>query len=1280
MSQPTTATPAYTLTVNSQLMQNYVSGSPIDANAHSCMQMCVDPLNTAFPIVFTLGTDGNVYMFRKQSAPGVNASTGWLQTCLTNNGGLQPGETVIQFAVGPGSPDGTIPPVVALATQRKATGTSVSYVYHITDFSQTTANAQRLVAHGQFPFSVEGLATGVSSQTAGKVFIAATTASSSGLLQSWIIPEAGASGPATLVPMPVTGSSVLATTVGHLSNIESNMGEDAVLFSLVQYKDNTRQVIATSVPQGVFNHALQGVVTDSNTSALAVGPLLPATMFADGKVGGTALVVSDATGVKLFTPYEVQMGAATCAPVQLVTASTLGQPVKEISVLASGAGVHDVFVQLVTGQVYEVRQQQAATAQWMQPAMMFTNVQDFAAMTSFASNPATELVVLDTSSNLTHYVRDPTYGSWASGQIVLQNVSGAVPSPSFVLRLSLLPNAASQQQTPTADITQMPVTLSTSQVALLRYNGCAVYTDPTQTATVNFNSGGVLTLTFLVQTLVCPSVTLSIPSIFPSCTITIAPTKGIDAQFAAASSQSLQSTTIPQSDGTTKQLVPANTSATNVSAAAAALQQLASISSARSGTPVASGSTLGSATVLVDANTYVMETVVPSATNSLGSVAQSASKINNAAKPANFSGFTLQTGASTGVSCTASTTMSAPAKAVASSEGGGFFSSVGDALQHLWSGAVTDVKMAVSWVEEGISIVINDYIALWTTVIEDVLAVAHWIFTNVIEVVFDDIVAWLGKIFNWTNMVNCGKVIRGFLWCTMDGVSNLISDAASQASQGLAKLESELSALTGFSPPSSASSTNMNSGNNPSTQQTANDPHASWASDHVSNAATGSGSSSDLSGSGLFTDIAAFENAIETFGSSFDSAFASAILTELSSLESDFQSFVSNICSNPSGTSVGSIVKSGIQFIGTALIDTAQSVISLVTQLAKSVVQVLQALFSMTINIPVISPLFTKFVGEECTVINIVSFVAGVFTSILGNIVSSPLSQLTSADADAVFNCTSFSQFLACVGFSDPSNPVQTAGNNSGGIQTKLIQSSALLQSPNAASSVSSSAPTAGQKTPIGADQQPSQTSSLTPSTIDFISLCFSDAFGTIYAVVDMIPSCSSSLCGMWFKILCGGASFVCNFVSFMAVFSASGTFWSWPDVVLTLLSVCPVMCDCALYRLISKWRYNPATLKTESKEILGLVTATGIAMLVISFFSAASDGKSIDTILDTSDKDKAEGAAVLKFFANLAASVPLIFACVAEEFRAAIGYGYAAWFLLTIGRIAFALPIFPIK
>jgi hypothetical protein len=1021
----------YSLSITSQLMENYTAGSPIDSSSYGCaLQMCIDPDNTAFPMIFSHGTDGHVYLLRKVSAQQQNSvSTGWNQTCVTENL-LQAGDTITSFAVGGSAQSGSFIPVLAYAKTSTSTGTSTNF-YLVTDFSSPSA-----IGCGSSTDPVIQMTAGVSGLDSSGMIVATTRNQQSNLLTTYLLSP---SATAQSLSFGVDGATVSCSVVGHLTYLENLYGEAATLFSLVDNNDGTSGVYVMTLPNGYYAGTIP-TVTAEHTTAIGVGNWLPASAF-DGTNGGTALFIANEGGIFYIDPATAQGNSDAAGPALLASPGAYNSTtIASLQAASSEIGGHEVFARTTGGAVYRMAKATVDdSTSWSPASLMYSNVQALGCFVSQQDTPSTELAVLDTQSQLTHYVRDPITSLWSSSQIALQDITSAVNCQSYVVRMQLsVPFSCSTSTSLPSAIT---ATVSTSQVALLRFNGSAVYTSPTQSATVPFNTMGVLAFTCVVTSLSCLSISFSIDGGILSEVLTMSPTKAVADQLAAVNEGSLQSAQVPsQKTGAMNSLVPA-ANQQYAKAAATALNSLATASVAHTGTPVASGTVIGLTTVVVDANTnlFVLDSQDDKAQTVLGAVqnaykgklcrhgayAVACNRIDVSKLPADF-GFHLSCSSGNNRMWTARPTAAAQKSDVGGL--GSFFSEVGDWLASAASNVAQFIEkgfdMAVSVVDGALQVILtvgSDVVNLVAHAVEEVVSLAHWVFTNVLEAAFEDLVSFLGKIFAWLDILSWNTVIQKSFYLTVTSLDSALNPLFTTLSNGLTDLQQDVNSWSQTGAVSSVASDpngSANVGSTASSAQSQNqNPHSTWATDCMANSNTPSdpsnGSSSNAVGNqSLFSTPGSLAQEADSLITSLEEALGNC----LDVVSQDFTNALPGIMNAIQSGSISNVFKQIAALLADTFVSTAQTCVSTIQSVISALMSFLTNVLTTSFEIPVLSGVFRAVLNEDVTVLNLFSFVLAMGTSILMGWLS-PNSKLSSSAVTQISNCTSLSDLLPLLAY-----------------------------------------------------------------------------------------------------------------------------------------------------------------------------------------------------------------------------------------------------------------------
>jgi hypothetical protein len=240
--------------------------------------------------------------------------------------------------------------------------------------------------------------------------------------------------------------------------------------------------------------------------------------------------------------------------------------------------------------------------------------------------------------------------------------------------------------------------------------------------------------------------------------------------------------------------------------------------------------------------------------------------------------------------------------------------------------------------------------------IDAVVHAVEFVF-NKIKVFLEDLIKWLGFLFEWGDILRTHGVLKNILNQYLAQCINNMENARARLQNTFTDVEKYIDAWAGIPDniPPSLSGANLNSSSSTASSNSVpgqNSPQSNWGMHHLkSNAANGSTTAQP--NKGIVGDIVAVIQPL-----------VDALEREKEVFQAAFGSFKSDIIDKIHELSFAELIKAVVAIIADALLESIENVllaaIDVLIALSEGVMDALNA----TIEIPVISWLYKKFVGD----------------------------------------------------------------------------------------------------------------------------------------------------------------------------------------------------------------------------------------------------------------------------------------------------------------------------
>lgn len=292
-----------------------------------------------------------------------------------------------------------------------------------------------------------------------------------------------------------------------------------------------------------------------------------------------------------------------------------------------------------------------------------------------------------------------------------------------------------------------------------------------------------------------------------------------------------------------------------------------------------------------------------------------------------------------------------------------------------------------------------------------------------IGVFLEDLVKWIGFIFSWNDIVVTHKVMKNvlqqFSLKTINGIAELNQTLTNQ----FANLESEIAQFTGLPSTFTDSYSTLTTANPPvpGTQS----PQTHWGAYQVQ--ANGSNSNATYNSSPVTDDMTAILNQL-----------MGLVKTGENDLTNTYQQLKA-VCDNLPTQPLTTLFKQILGIIVDSVLEIAQDIVTTTLNLLQLLVEDLLNLLTTPIDIPVLSPLYKKYTGDDLSVLDVACLVCAIPATIIYKLMKNAAPfDANDADTNSLINATSFDAITSIVNGS-PSLAIKAAAVNSKSDDTTLF-------------------------------------------------------------------------------------------------------------------------------------------------------------------------------------------------------------------------------------------------
>jgi hypothetical protein len=244
---------------------------------------------------------------------------------------------------------------------------------------------------------------------------------------------------------------------------------------------------------------------------------------------------------------------------------------------------------------------------------------------------------------------------------------------------------------------------------------------------------------------------------------------------------------------------------------------------------------------------------------------------------------------------------------------------------------------------------------------------------NKIEVAFEKLVAWLGFIFNWSDIKRTHLVMKNIIKQYANQVVSSIDTLEGDINAAFTKLEQAVNEWGGVTDPGMS---NGSLEQNNSWVPGNNTPQSNWAIHHTKNGqsvatSTYSEPTNDPSGlAGILEDLKSF----------FDD--------ERDDVQDMLNQIQVNCAANFSNLTPVQVIQQVMAILADFVLKSAQNIITNVIDVAKLFIDTVLGYLDAPLDIPVISPLYKEFVGDDLSFLDLVCLIGAIPTTIIYKLIT----------------------------------------------------------------------------------------------------------------------------------------------------------------------------------------------------------------------------------------------------------------------------------------------------
>ncbi|KFY68813.1 hypothetical protein V496_00768 [Pseudogymnoascus sp. VKM F-4515 (FW-2607)] len=657
-------------------------------------------------------------------------------------------------------------------------------------------------------------------------------------------------------------------------------------------------------------------------------------------IGTTDLFIAGADGIYIFTPENQKQGVDSLLVIPAASVDNGGmlRGVTQLSVLSVGDRTA-IFgyntAQQVVFYVYCAAGSEATPTAWSAPIPIVTGAEAFA----FYLNNQTfnnVLFVHLSGENLLQLTQDPSNSTWSQRSILLPSTdnSDMVQFSTFTSHLQIKDSNGVNLANKTlllTSTTPVSVYIDNDYHLLTPSFGVPVKTDITGTLTIIQATEALTNTSFQVALTDSPDTTAQVDPM----------TNAWSTLSTVQNGDDLGTAQIQFEDGSTEPLIPDSVSPTDKATAAQCIVQFLKVK---------------------DKLPPDGSTVTPPSNPSPPSVVWGAT--------CGSDGFKYQEGDDAAEILHSITSPELP-----TNFGDWLKAAAGDIFHWLKKAWDDVVQFVVSVADDIYYFVVQIGDQVYHAVMDCYNAVAGAIefIMNKIEAAFEKLVRWLGFIFNWGDIKRTHLVMKNIVKQYTYQAVNSIDTLEGDIGNAFTNLEQQVSA---WEPVADPGFSNGSLEQKSSQVQGSNSPQSNWAIHHTKNGqsvATTTYNDPTIDPSGL-------DGILDDLKSMYD--------TECGDVKDMITQIKTQCVENFSDLTPTQVIQEVIGILAEFVLKSAQKIVTTVIDVAKLFIETLLGSLDAPLNIPIISPLYKEFVGDDLSFLDLVCLIGAIPTTIIYKLIT----------------------------------------------------------------------------------------------------------------------------------------------------------------------------------------------------------------------------------------------------------------------------------------------------
>lgn len=244
---------------------------------------------------------------------------------------------------------------------------------------------------------------------------------------------------------------------------------------------------------------------------------------------------------------------------------------------------------------------------------------------------------------------------------------------------------------------------------------------------------------------------------------------------------------------------------------------------------------------------------------------------------------------------------------------------------------------------------------------------------NKIEAAFEEVIRWLGFIFNWGDIKRTHLVMKNIVKQYTYQVVNTIDDLEGNIGNAFTNLEQAVSAWGGVTDPGFSNGSLQQKS---SQVQGSNTPQSHWAVHHTKNGQSVATTTYD----DPTNDPPGLAGILDDLKSMYD--------TECGDVEDLIDQIKTNCVDNFSDLTPAQVIKEVMAILAKFVLESAQNIVTTVIDVAKLFIETLLGSLDAPLNIPIISPLYKEFVGDDLSFLDLVCLIGAIPTTIIYKLIA----------------------------------------------------------------------------------------------------------------------------------------------------------------------------------------------------------------------------------------------------------------------------------------------------